>query len=52
MLFLGVTGDGGKKSIYALTGDNTMRATHVVWGKLLGEPPLTWTVDYTRAQNP
>lgn len=43
----GKTEDGGKVSVYQVDGDR-MSATHTVSGSSLGDPPLSWTVHYTR----
>ncbi len=47
MVVEGVTGDGGKKSTYEITGPNTMRATHEVRSGML-DAPMRWSLDYKR----
>ena len=43
----GKTNDGGKKSVYDLTGPNTLVVSHeVTSGRLDG--PMTWSLTYTR----
>lgn len=40
--------DGGKLSVYKITGDSTMEVTHRLSSSSLGDPPLVWTVHYRR----
>ncbi|MEZ4317933.1 MAG: hypothetical protein R3F61_10535 [Myxococcota bacterium] len=43
----GETSDGGKKSVYTLTGPSTMKVSYEVWSGMLSEP-MRWTLSYTR----
>ena len=40
--------DGGKLSVYEITGESTMQVTHRLSSSSLGDPPLVWTVHYRR----
>jgi hypothetical protein len=43
----GANEEGGKRSVYTLTGDDAMRVTHTITSPRLSTP-LVWTLDYTR----
>lgn len=47
MVVRGTSGEGGKESVYTVAGD-AMTVKHTVWSPQMGDPPLTWSLTYTR----
>lgn len=47
MVIAGTSKDGGKAATYVVTGD-AMKVSYKIWSSQLGDPPLTWTMQYTR----
>lgn len=47
MVVRGTADDGGKETVYTVSGD-AMTVTHTVWSPQLGDPPLVWTLTYAR----
>ena len=43
----GETQHGGKQSVYALTGPDTLQVTHNVWSGMLSKP-MVWTLTYRK----